>query len=111
MCLRSLRPEQPLDAGELAELLADPLDLRCTFEALLAQLGELRPSRLVVAEELLRERAAPDLLEDLAHPLARAVVDDARPAGEIAELRDVRHGVAHVLVAALVEQVDDQLQL
>src|SRR4029079_19475211 len=108
MCLRA---EQALDAGELAELLADALDLRRARVPLRAQLGELRPARLVVAEELLGEDAARDLLEDLAHPLARAVVDDARPAGEVAELGDVRHGVAHVLVAALAEEVDAEAQL
>src|SRR5438105_257062 len=39
------------------------------------------------------------------------IVDHARPAREVAVLRDVRDRVAHVLEAALVDQVDDQLQL
>src|SRR6185312_10656049 len=70
-----------------------------------------RPPGLVVGEKLLRERAAPDLLEDLLHASAGAVVDDTRAARQVAVLGNVGDGVAHVLVAALVEQVDDQLQL
>src|SRR5581483_1042155 len=106
-----LRSEKPLDPCERAQLLPDPLDLRRTRLAVLAQLRELRAPGFVVGEELLRERPATHLFEDLAQPLLRAVVDDAWPARKIAVLGDVRHGVAHVLVAALVEQVDDELQL
>ena len=104
-------PRSPSIAGELPQLLPDPFDLGGLLLAARAQLGELRAARLVVGEELLRERAAADLLEDPAHPLAHAVVDDADAAREVAVLGDVGDGVAHVLVAALVEQVDDQLQL
>src|SRR5437763_2027521 len=103
--------KQTLHAGQGAKLLSDPLDLRRPLLARLAQLRELRPAGLVVGEELPRERAAPDLGEDLAQPLLHALVHDAWPAREIAVLRDVGDRVAHVLVAALVEQVDDQLQL
>src|SRR4051812_10366436 len=69
-----LRAEQPFDAGERAQLLPDPLDLLRLRVATLAQLGELGTARFVVAEELLRECAAADLLEDPAHPFAHAVV-------------------------------------
>src|SRR6266536_881458 len=103
--------EEAFDACELAQLLSDPLDLGRALSAFLAELGELRASRLVVAKQLLCKRAAADLLEDPAHPLAHAVVDDARAAREVAVLGDVGHRVAHVLVPALVEEVDDELQL
>src|SRR5438105_15777274 len=93
------------------QLDADALDVLRAPLALLAQLCESRPSCLVVSEQLLRERTAADLLEDPAHPLAHAVVYDACPARKVAVLGDVRDRVPHVLVAALVEQVDDQLQL
>src|SRR5581483_3775643 len=106
-----LRPEQPLDPCERAELLPDPLDLRRARLTVAAQLRELRATRLVVGEQLPRERATAHLLEDLAHPLLRAVVDEARAARKVAVLGDVRHGVPHVLVPALVEEVDDELQL
>src|SRR5438067_150439 len=103
--------KQTLHAGQGAKLLSDPLDLRRPLLARLAQLRELRPAGLVVGEELPRERAAPNLGEDLAQPLLHALVHDAWPAREIAVLRDVGDRVAHVLVAALVEQIDDELQL
>src|SRR4051794_39633354 len=106
-----LRAEQSLDPRKRAELLADALELGGARLALFTQLLELRAARVVVGEELLRERAAPDLLEDRAHPLARAVVDDPRSAREVAVLGDVGDRVAHVLEPALVEKVDDQLQL
>src|SRR4051794_8143089 len=62
MCLL---PEQALDPGELPQLLPDPFDLARLLLPTLAQLGEARAPGLVVGEELLRERAAADLLEDL----------------------------------------------
>src|SRR6266446_3761691 len=75
------------------------------------------PMRLL-AEEPFDPGELPQLLSHpfdlggrLFAPRAHAVVDDADPAREVAVLGDVGHRVAHVLVAALVEQVDDQLQL
>src|SRR4051794_1463102 len=101
---RGFRAEQAFDAREPAELLPDTLDLLRAPGTVLAQLREARPPGGVVCEELLRELAAAHVLEHLAHPLLDGVVDDARPDGEVAVLRDVRHRVAHVLVAALIEQ-------
>src|SRR6476620_9387611 len=60
-----------------------------------AQLLHAGPARLDVADELLREGAGPDLLEDLAHLGAHVGVDDARAAREIAVLGGVGDGVAH----------------
>src|SRR5664279_274903 len=102
---------QAFCACKLPQLLADLFELRRALLALLAQLLEARASGSVVLEQLLRERAAADPLEHALHPLADAVVDDDRPDREVAVLRDVRDRVTHVLEAALVEQVDDQLQL
>ena len=50
-------------------------------------------------------------LQDLLHLLLGLFGDDARAAGVVAVLGRVRDAVAHVVEAALVEQVDDQLQL
>src|SRR5689334_6234721 len=72
--------QQALDPGEIAKLLADLLDLLRLLGAARTQLREARAPVVVVLEQLLRERAAADLLEDPAHPLARRVVDDPRPA-------------------------------
>src|SRR4051794_20745512 len=106
-----LRTEETFDARQGAKLLPDPFDLLGALRAIRAQLGEARASRLVVGEELSRELAAADLLEDALHALLRRGVDNPCPTREVAVLGDVRDRVAHVLVAALVEQVDDELQL
>ena len=52
-----------------------------------------------------------DLLEDLPHLGAGLLVDDPGAAGVVAELGGVRDAVPHVVEAALIHQVDDQLQL
>src|SRR5919204_499075 len=106
-----LLAEQAFDAGERAQLLAHALDRRGPLLALLAELGEAWPSGLVVGEQLPGEGAAADLLEDTAQRLADPVVDDTRATRKVAVLGDVRDGVAHVLEPALIEQVDDQLEL
>ena len=62
-------------------------------------------------DELLREYARLDVAEDLPHPLAHTLVDDARATGKIAVLGGVRDRVAHVRDLALVDQVDDQLHI
>src|SRR3954454_20189765 len=111
---RARRPRRLLLAAgderhHAAQLLADRLDL--TALGLRAQLLHARAAGLDVADELLGERARADLLEDPAHLLAHVGVDDARPAREVAVLGRVGDGVAHALEAALVHQVDDQLEL
>src|SRR5690606_10262807 len=52
-----------------------------------------------------------DLLENLLHLLLGLFGDDPRAARVVAELRGVANAVPHVVQAALIEQVDDQLQL
>src|SRR5207244_10921530 len=104
-----LGPEEARSAGEVAELLADPLDL--VFCGLAPELLEAGPTGLLLGNELAREGAAPDVLQQLAHRRADVVVDHHRAAREVAVLGDVRNRVAHVGKAALVDQVDDQLHL
>src|SRR5439155_8534687 len=60
---------------------------------------------------LLREGAAPDVGEDLTHALADPVVDHTRSALIVAPLGGVGDAEAHPRQAALVYQIDDELQL
>ena len=66
---------------------------------------------LGLPQPLLRERAVLDLGQDLAHAFAHAFVHDPRTAPVVAPLRGVRDRVAHPGQAALVDQVDDELEL
>ena len=66
---------------------------------------------LVLEDEFLGELAGLDFVQDLLHLGLGLLVDDARAAREVAVLGGVRDRVAHVGDAALVHQVDDQLQL
>jgi hypothetical protein len=50
-------------------------------------------------------------VEDLLHLGAGLLVDDPGAAGVVAELGGVGDAVAHVVEAALIDQVDDELQL
>ena len=78
----------------------------------LAPLGEeLREPAVGLGDPPLRERAVLDLGEDLPHRLARPVVDHARAGRVVAPLGGVGDRVAHPRQPALVDQVDDQLQL
>src|SRR5437588_3651299 len=88
---------------------ADLLDL-------LVPLGRAQSLELWVAgtrleHPLLGELAGADLAEDPAHLLARPLVDHPRPSRVVAVLRGVGAGVAHPAQSALVQEIDDQLQL
>src|SRR5437016_2247194 len=72
---------------------------------------ELGIARARLEDPLLGELAGADLAEDPAHLLARSLVHDTRTSGVVAVLRGVRHGVPHASESALVQEVDDQLQL
>ena len=63
------------------------------------------------ADPLLGERAVLDLGQQAAHRLLDVVVDDLRPGVVVAVLGGVADRVAHVRQAALVDEVDDQLEL
>src|SRR6185295_4781458 len=114
-CSRSSVPRRVdqavlLDPGHhLAQPRADLFD---------RQLGGHAPAReqrgragAVLEHELLRVLARLDAVQDLLHPPARALVDDLGPGGVLAVLGVVRDRVVHRADAALVHQVDDELQL
>ena len=65
----------------------------------------------VLEDPFAGELAGLDFLEDFLHLLASLVGDNPRPAGVVAEFGRVGDAVPHVVEAALVEQVHDQLQL
>ncbi len=91
-------------------MLADLLDL-VVIGAGAQPLEFLLPVVAVLLDPAVGPDALADVGEDAAHRLADVVVDDARPGGVVAELGGVGDRVAHVLQAALVHQVDDQLHL
>src|SRR6266542_4088886 len=103
------RAEEALLSRKGAQLGTDLLEQAARVAA--PELLEAGPSRLVICEQLARELSAAHLVEQLAHRLLHSRVDDARAAGQVAVLGDVGDRVAHVLEPALVDEVDDQLQL
>src|SRR3546814_519846 len=66
---------------------------------------------LVLDDPLLRELAGLDVAQHLAHALPRLGVHDAGPGDEIAIFGRLGHERVHLGEPALVEEVDDQLQL
>ncbi len=72
--------------------------------------GEVRPAGMVFLDPFLGERAAADVVEQFAHGGAGVVGDDAASGDIIAPFCRIADRVAHVVEAALIEQVDDQLQ-
>src|SRR6478735_1139174 len=94
------------EATQLAAGLLDRVRLR-----LRAQRLELRRAGVLVVDEPLGERAAADLREHLLHAVAHVLVDDARTRDVVAVLGGVGHRPALLGDAALVHEVDDELQL
>src|SRR4051794_8304291 len=88
---------------------ADRLDLRRGEGG--ALLEQLRLARLDVRDELACERPVLHCLEDGAHVLAHVLVDHERPPRVAAVLGRVRDRLVHPLEPALVDEVDDQLEL
>src|SRR4051794_30357702 len=76
---------------------------------LLPKSEELREAGVGLGDPLLRERAVLDLGQHLLHLLVR--VDHTRAALVVAPLGGIGHAVAHPRQTALVDQVDDQLEL
>ena len=76
-----------------------------------AHLLEVRSAGFVFGDPLFRERAVLDFGQDLLHGLANTRVDDSRTAAVVAVLGSITYGITHVAEAALIEQIDDQLQL
>src|SRR5678815_5502881 len=107
---RLLRRLLGLEPGHhLSQALAGGLD-GVVQVGLVEALEVLHPA-LVLGAPLLGELAACDLAEDLLHLRLGLRVDEARAAGEVAVLGGVADAVAHVIEAALVDEVDDQLHL
>src|SRR2546429_577664 len=102
--------DRTVDPGhQAAQPLADLLD--AVLLALGLELGEVRPAGLVLAHPFLGEPAVLDFVQDLAQLGLDRRGDHPRTAGQVAVLRGVGDRVAHPRDAALVDQVDDQLQL
>src|SRR5580658_2884313 len=88
-----------------AHLLDLPVDVRGE------QLLVVRLAGLVLLDPLTGELAALYFLQHLAHLLLDALIDDARSTRQIAVLRGLGDELMHLGDAALMQQVDDQLQL
>src|SRR5215211_2501381 len=105
----SLLPLVPQPGHHPAQGLAGLLD-RVVGPGL-AHAGEVGPALVVLVDPFAGEGPGLDLGQDAAHLGLDPVVDDAGAAGVVAVLGRVRHRVAHAGQAALVHQVDDQLEL
>src|SRR5215216_3607261 len=77
----------------------------------LAHAGEVGPALVVLVDPFAGEGPGLDLGQDAAHLGLDPGVDDAGAAGVVALIGRVRDRVAHAGQAALVHQVDDQLEL
>src|SRR5512132_771617 len=109
LAMRSTLPLVPQPRHHAAQRLAGLRD-RVVGPGL-AHAGEVGPALVVFLHPLAGEGPRLDLGQDAAHLGLGGVVDDAGPAGVVAVLGRVRHRVAHAGQAALVHQVDDQLEL
>src|SRR5229473_4384079 len=108
--LRSVDKTVPFYPGHhFAQPRADLLDRQLRGHAPTAE--EHRRSRAVFQHELLGVLARLDAREHPAHALAGVLVDDLWTGGVLAVLGVVRDRVVHGADAALVHQVDDQLEL
>src|SRR5215211_1428516 len=94
---------------ERPQLLSDLLHLRLGLPA--AHREEARSPGLVLEHPVFGPLAALDIREDRTHPLSCGLVDDLRPRRVVAVLGGVRDRVAHPRKPALVDQVDDELEL
>src|SRR6266849_736212 len=108
--LRSVDKTVPFYPGHhFAQPRADLLDRQLRGHAPTAE--EHRRPRAVFQHELLGVLARLDAREHPAHALARVLVDDLWTGDVLAVLGVVRDRVVHGADAALVLQVDDQLEL
>src|SRR2546428_272715 len=108
--LRRVDKAVPLDPGHhLAQPRADLLDRQLRGHAPPAEQGGR--AGVVLQHELLGVLARLDAQQRIAHALARRFVDDLRAGDVLAVLGVVRDRVVHGADAALVHQVDDQLEL
>src|SRR5437588_1998690 len=106
------RVHQPVlaDPGHhLAQPRADFLDRQLGGHAPLAQ--QPRRARAVLEHELLGVLTVLDAMQRLLHARSHARVDDLRPGDVFAVFGVVRDRVVHRADAALVHEVDDELEL
>src|SRR5688572_28752008 len=110
-CTDSQSPREA--AGKPASMMSTPrsASARATRQVLLEEPGVFATPGPVLAYPLSRELALLHLAQDLLHLLLGPGVDDPRTARQIAELRGLRDKPMHLRDPALVQQVDDQLQL
>src|SRR5436853_4905292 len=72
---------------------------------------EARLPGIVLEHPFAREAPGLDFRQHLLHLGPHMLVDDAGPARIVAVLCRVRHRIAHIRDAALIDQIDDQLHL
>src|SRR5712692_7830418 len=110
LILRSVDKAVPFYPGHhFAQPGADLLDRQLGGHAPVRK--QRRRPGAVLEHELLGVLAGLDARQHRAHALARVLIDDLRPRGVFAVLGVVRDRVVHGADAALVHQVNDQLQL
>src|SRR5258708_3987730 len=90
-------------AHPLAQLLTDGLDR--VIEVLLQERIVVALAGLGLGDPLARELAGLNFLQDLLHAGADVIVDDARPARQIAVLRRLADELVHAGEAPLVNQI------
>ncbi len=72
---------------------------------------EVGPTLVIFFDPFFGKGAILNLGQQLTHGLLGLLGHDARPSMVIAELGRIAHRVAHVVETALVEEIDDQLEL
>src|SRR5712664_2322558 len=110
LVFRSVDKSIPLDPGHhFAQAGSYLLDRQLGGDAAPAEQGGRAGA--VLQHELLSVLACLDAQQRIAHALARRFVDDLRAGDVLAVLCVIRDRVVHGADAALVHQVDDQLEL
>src|SRR6202140_846782 len=92
-----------------AQVGSDVLDLMLSIR--FAHSGEAGAAGLVFQNPACGKGAILDFVQDMAHGVARALVNDARARDVITKFGGVADGVAHVAHSALVHQVYNQFHL
>src|SRR5260370_39220289 len=76
----------------------------------MARAEEIGAALFVFFNPFFGEAAVANLRENFAHFLARFLGADSRSGGIVALLGGVVHGIAHIAVAAAINQIDDEFQ-
>src|SRR3984957_4922379 len=107
--MRSLCPAGIQPGHARAQLSPDLLDRMAQIR--LQELRVFAPSSLGLGDPLAGELALLDLAEDFLHFPLRRLVHDPRSAGEVAVLGGLGDEAVHLGESALVQQIDDELEL